>query len=460
MRTEELLALAGVLTLGTLAVLHALVWRTLRQRWSASFSAGFALISLIYLFDAQLQPVNGRPVIGVALLAAPGLVLLMLGAIDYSGLPERPARLLRRLCVAIGVAAIVLVAAAWMSRIAGFALIASFLAVQAGLAGWAMRREPDSGHGLVLLALLSFPLALAATAIGPLPTGALRYLLIVPLGVTGTTILTTGLLRADRRSRVELQQRQQAQAELSALNAELEHRVDERTAELRSMVEGLESFNRSVSHDLRGPLGGIAGLSRLASEAIGRGDPATAARLLPAITAQAESSAHLVAALLSLSRLDEGELVRQPVALEGLVHEAMEQLRLGTAEAKSPPVRLQRLPTVEADPGLLRQVYVNLLGNAMKFTRGVEAPEIEVGSLQAGGETVLYVRDNGVGFEASRAERLFRPFQRLHGAQFAGHGVGLSIVRRIVERHGGRVWAESAPGCGAAFFFTLEDDAP
>jgi signal transduction histidine kinase len=119
-------------------------------------------------------------------------------------------------------------------------------------------------------------------------------------------------------------------------------------------------------------------------------------------------------------------------------------------------VAVAPLPVVQADPVLVRQVYANLIGNAVKFARGAAAPHIEVGA-QAGGDgaPVLFVRDNGVGFDTEQAQRLFQPFQRLHGSRFPGHGVGLSIVRRVVERHGGRIWAESRPGQGATFYFTL-----
>ena len=116
------------------------------------------------------------------------------------------------------------------------------------------------------------------------------------------------------------------------------------------------------------------------------------------------------------------------------------------------------LPAVTADPGLLRQVFVNLLGNALKFTRDAVAPQVEVGATSQHGQTVLYVRDNGVGFARESATRLFEPFQRLHGTHFQGSGVGLSIVKRIIERHGGRLWAESTPGEGSTFFFTLGPD--
>jgi len=121
-----------------------------------------------------------------------------------------------------------------------------------------------------------------------------------------------------------------------------------------------------------------------------------------------------------------------------------------------PEVTLQTpLPVVRGDAGLLRQVYVNLIDNARKFTRHRETPRIEVGALSQHGERVFYVRDNGVGFDADGASRLFEPFRRLHGGRFTGHGVGLSIVKRIVERHGGRIWADARLGEGATFMFTL-----
>ena len=119
------------------------------------------------------------------------------------------------------------------------------------------------------------------------------------------------------------------------------------------------------------------------------------------------------------------------------------------------PVQVGSLPTVEADPGLLRQVYVNLIGNALKFSREAAEPRVEVGAFAQAGGHVMFVRDNGVGFDSDKAEHLFEPFQRLHRGNFTGHGVGLSIVKRIVERHGGRVWAQSRPQHGATFYFWL-----
>jgi signal transduction histidine kinase len=130
-------------------------------------------------------------------------------------------------------------------------------------------------------------------------------------------------------------------------------------------------------------------------------------------------------------------------------------MRLADPRGTPLPVTVSALPTVEADPGLLRQVYVNLLGNALKFSREASPPLIEVGAYAEGDQQVLFVRDNGVGFDPAQTERMFRPFTRLHDQRYQGHGVGLSIVKRIVERHGGRLWAQARPNAGATFYFSL-----
>jgi len=355
-------------------------------------------------------------------------------------------------------AALVLVAGVMLGlvgRLIGFTVFSGFLALQALLALWAMRREPGHGHALVFAALMLYPALLAAAWAGWVEVSVLRYAVIVPVTASGMTILTTGLLRAQRVAADELARRRAAEQALQALNDTLEQRVTQRTAELRDMVAGLESFNRSVSHDLRGPLGGIAGVARFALSALDEHDTATVQRLLSAIAEQAESSAQLVTDLLALARVGDAQLAPQPIELQAFVRDILAQMRVGQPEAVAPPIEVGELPVVEADPGLLRQVYVNLLGNAIKFSRDAQAPHIEVGAFARDGEQVCYVRDNGVGFDAKQAEGLFQPFRRLHGQKFAGHGVGLSIVKRIVERHGGTLWAQSQPNAGATFFFSL-----
>ncbi len=455
MQAIEIYALAGALTHGMLALLHGVVWRRQREAWSAYFALGYFLICLIYSFDRYLLPVGDKINPHVGFLAVPAVLLLTLGFVRYVGMPMPAAR---RIEIAVAVVAVIHLTSAqmgWMSRLASFTGFAALLGVQGLLALWAVRREPGHGHGLVCAALMLYPGLLVMAWLGLVEVALLRYAVIVPVVVSGTTVLTTGLLRAQRRAADELKRRQQAEAELQALNATLEQRVQQRTAELNEIVAGLESFNRSVSHDLRGPLGGIAGVSRLASQALGRNDMATVQRMLSVITTQADSSGQLVNDLLALARVNEVDLAPQPIDLQVFVRDTLEQMRLTQPEGASLPVSVGELPTVEADPGLLRQVYVNLLGNAIKFSRDAHPPHVEVGAFAAEGEQVCFVRDNGVGFDHTQAERLFEPFHRLHGQQYTGHGVGLSIVKRIVERHGGRLWAQAQPNAGATFYFSL-----
>jgi len=383
------------------------------------------------------------------------LVSLTLGMVEYVVLPPAWRRRCWQLVIAVAVLLLALRLGGWLSHLGGLTAFAAYFTFQAGLAGWAARREPGRGHGLVLCALLLYPAAVALAALGYVEVPLLRYFAILPTAVLGMTVLTTGLLRARHDAERELRRRRDAEDALRALNETLERRVAQRTAELSDMVAGLESFNRNVSHDLRGPLGGIATAARLAAEALDAGQPGAVRRYLPAIQAQAQTSAELVTALLALARVGKLDLAPRPLDAAQVVADSVAQLQAGDLPASAWPVSIGPLPTVTADPALLRQVFVNLIGNALKFSSGHAAPSVEVGATVAQGETVLFVRDNGVGFEREDAARLFTPFQRLHGAQFAGAGVGLSIVKRIVERHGGRLWAESTPGAGAAFYFTL-----
>jgi signal transduction histidine kinase len=449
-------ALAGAVSMGAQAALHGVAWRRLHRRWCASFAAAYLLGTLVFAFEPLTRPVDNRTNPYATVLGLATALLLVDGMIDYVGLDRRWARRLR--AGALGTAAIVLATwlAGWLTRLSGAAVLGGYLGVLALLALWVARREPGSGHGLAFLAMMMFPALVLAAWRGWFPVNLLRYAVIVPTVIFGMTMLTTGLLRAQRQANDEVQRAERAEATLRSLNESLEQRVALRTAELHELVSGLEGFNRQVSHDLRGPLGGIAGASRLADEALQRGDTKTVARMLPLITAQAESSVQLVAALLELARVGEAPFAPKRLALEALVREALAQLHLAAPHSDAVAITVATpLPEVEADPDLLRQVYVNLVGNAMKFSRGASAPRIEVGALEDGGERTFYVRDNGVGFDADRARNLFEPFQRFHDARFPGHGVGLSIVKRIIQRHGGRIWAEAVPGQGATFYFTL-----
>lgn len=459
MQATELYAIGGALAYGVLAVLHAIVWRAQRERASLYFAVSYFLAALFSSLAEFLQPVADRPNVMAIGLVVAGSVLTTFGLVNYMGLPGRVASLVRRVSVGFAVTLVVLVALRWLPQLVTFSAFTAFMLSWSLMAGWAMRNEPRQGHGLVFLVLLACPLVPAVVSLGHLDKSLLRYVLIVPMSVAGMTLLTTGLLRAQRRAGDELNRRLQAEAALHALNESLEQRVTQRTAELREVMAGLESFNRSVSHDLQGPLGGIAGVARLAADALDRGENATVRRMLPMIGAQADASARLVGDLLALARAGDIDLAPQRVDLETFVRDTIEQMRLTDPRGVSLPVTtVSALPTVQADPGLLRQVYVNLLGNALKFSREASPPQIEVGAYAEGDQQVLFVRDNGVGFDPEQAERMFAPFQRLHGQRYQGHGVGLSIVKRIVERHGGRLWAQARPNAGATFYFSLSSD--
>lgn len=259
---------------------------------------------------------------------------------------------------------------------------------------------------------------------------------------------------AAQQLEAEVEERKRAAQELRFANETLEQRVLQRTAELRDVIEGLESLNRSVSHDLRGPLGGIAGAARLAQEFVVSQQPDKAIKFLQVIAAQAETTGHLVDALLALARASEASLSVEPVDMDALAAEVVASLRRLPDEA-SPPVVIEPLAAIAADRKLVRQVLVNLIGNALKFASETPQPRVQVGMAATDGAPVFFVRDNGVGFDADKAQRLFRPFHRLHDARFEGSGVGLSIVKKIVERHGGKVWADSTPGQGATFYFSF-----
>jgi signal transduction histidine kinase/DNA-binding response OmpR family regulator len=250
---------------------------------------------------------------------------------------------------------------------------------------------------------------------------------------------------------IEVEERRRAAQELTVANETLEQRVLQRTAELHDVIEGLESFNRSVSHDLRGPLGGMASAARLAQEFLAENEPAKVQRFLQVIATQAEVTGQLVDSLLALARASDASLCLESIDMQALANEVLASLQPPL------PVVVAPLPAIVADRKLVHQVLVNLIGNALKFTAGADRPQVHLEMVEAAGAPVFCVRDNGVGFDPQKAQQLFKPFHRLHGARFAGSGVGLSIVRRICERHGGRVWAESTPGQGASFFFGFGD---
>lgn len=453
--TAHDLVLVGLVAQAVLALLFGLVWRALRGGWPAWLAIGFAANAGCYgamaagLYSAEPFV---APATLVALLALAAVVSITIGVVDYVGVEARHARRINAVAVLVALASTPLGLIGVITRAVGYAVMASYVVGWTVLFLWAMRREPRSGHGVVVLALLLYPLTVAGVVTGRVSPELLSASAVLPFSALGVTLLTTGLLRTQRRAALALAERERAQALLRATNDSLEHQVTLRTAELRETIDGLESFNRTVSHDLRTPLGGIVGITRLARDKLADGDALQVQQMLDLIEGQAVNSVKLVEALLALSRASDAMLHVRDVDSASLVNDVIKAL----PEAVSLYcIVASQMPTVHADPELLRQVFSNLIGNAVKFTAGSPHPRVEISARTGDGQTVFEVRDNGIGFEPAAAPRLFKPFQRLHHHGYEGFGVGLSIVKRIIDRHGGRVWAEGRPGRGASFYFTL-----
>jgi len=265
----------------------------------------------------------------------------------------------------------------------------------------------------------------------------------------------TGKPRQYVAIRTDITQRKQAESEILKLNAELEMRVARRTAELEAANKELEAFSYSVSHDLRAPLRAINGFAGIVLEDFGSLLPPEGRDYLERVRNGGKSMGQLIDDLLTFARLSRQSLALHRINTSRLVQDAWLELK-PAVNGRLIETRFGELPPCDGDPVLLKQVWVNLLSNAAKYTRGRTPAVVEVGCDQIDGDQAYFVRDNGVGFDMQYANKLFGVFQRLHRAEdFEGTGVGLAIVQRVIHRHGGRVWATAELDRGATFYFTL-----
>jgi light-regulated signal transduction histidine kinase (bacteriophytochrome) len=338
----------------------------------------------------------------------------------------------------------------------GFPVAQQLVSTGAGLRlsdeiGSQMHSMQDVEYGLLLLDRRRAATVATATFL-LLPLGVFLSLGILSLGIFFLNAGVTEQAETERALRT-------SENEVRQLNAELEERVRQRTADLRAANNELEAFSYSVSHDLRAPLRAVDGFSQAVLEDYGPKLPEEGVHYLQTIRKGAQRMGALIDDLLSFSRLSRAALNKQSVDTTRLVRDVVAELN-PEKDGRSVDLRVHDLLPSHGDPALLKQVWTNLLSNALKYTRKKEKAVIEVGSRSDNGENLYFVRDNGTGFDMRYAHKLFGVFQRLHrNDEFEGTGVGLAIVQRVVHRHGGRVWAESTPDHGATFHFSLKAES-
>lgn len=320
--------------------------------------------------------------------------------------------------------------------------------------------EPGKGHRQIGLLILFVPVLSILYPLLGLNTAVLRIWTGIPLIVLGISILTVSLLREREKVDENLERVKEGERRLATLNQELEGRVKQRTAILRDVITDLEAFNRSVSHDIRSPLGSIALTAALAKRYLQMGETAQTLAEIESIEKQLSETQNLVTTMLKMAGFTENPSKQVQVNLVELAHQqiakVMAFIRTGNKPGFQPQFVVKNMPTVTSDPDLLSVIFDNLLENAIKYNIGQADLVIEIGSVQIHDRACLYVRDNGVGISDDLEVSIFNPFVRSVGERdVKGFGLGLNIVKRAVNKLGGDIWYESNDHAGVTFFFSL-----
>jgi len=457
----------GAFVLALAAVLCAVLWRRDHERGMGWLAAGIGLIAL-WFSSHRLHVLLGIYVNHSPwwYVLAAGLLALAIGLVYYLGVPAERRRMVLVLTLHPVILYILLLVVAELTeaqvhRAWYNIFVGMFFGGLGALAFWAAGREPRAGHGYVGAALLLIPALSILQLIVPAESVLLRYWALLPVLVLAITLPMVSLVRQRRALETEVARRTLAEQALQALNASLEQQVAERTRalsdanrDLRASNQDLESFSYSVSHDLRTPLRAISGIAGTMRMVHGKTLPDEVRELVGRIDERVKRMARLIDDLLQFARTGRTALKVRHVDMHSILNEVVDELK--PAAKAGLRFSIGDLPPVIGDAALLRQVWQNLVSNAIKFTGNTPEPLIEIGATRLDGKVEYFVRDNGAGFDMSHASRLFGVFQRLHGASdFEGTGVGLAIVQRIVQRHGGEVGAEGKPDCGATVRFSL-----
>lgn len=269
---------------------------------------------------------------------------------------------------------------------------------------------------------------------------------------------TKELAVANQSLQGEIQERQKAEQNLRSLNDDLEARVADRTAQLSAANREMETFTYSIAHDLRAPFRQIHGYAEILRDEYSSGMPPEAQKYLNRIAVKSKEMQQMVDDLLSLFTIAKQPVEFQNVDLGLIVEDVLTRFK-DESETRGIGWRIEKLPVLRCNYGLMKQVFDNLISNAVKYTRPRRQAQIEIGHFERDANKIIFVRDNGIGFEMENAGRLFGVFERLHRSEeFEGTGVGLALVERIIRKHGGKIWTEARMGSGATFYFTLGED--